>query len=162
MKVVLDANCVIDAVTSCSRAYSDMQIILAAANAGKIVVAISRHTLAEILEPVAARLLADSFEIVPYWPIGAIAEQVATIEQLAGTWKDAERNQEIQKELSQLAKSGSDIRDRGAYLDALRAGVDVFLTSDNQFAGSGPAKRILDRFGLRVAKPHEIASAINL
>jgi predicted nucleic acid-binding protein len=161
MKIVLDANCVIDAVTSTSVAYSHMQKLLVAAAAGKIAVAISRHTLAEILEPLAARVLANSFEIVPYWPIGAVAELVATIEQLAGTWKDAGKNEEIQQELSRLAKSGNDIRDRGAYLDALHAGADVFVTSDNQLAGSGPAKRILDRFGLRVAKPYEIASEIN-
>jgi hypothetical protein len=43
-----------------------MQKLLVAAAAGKIAVAISRHTLAEILEPLTARVLANSFEIVPY------------------------------------------------------------------------------------------------
>jgi len=162
MNIVFDTNCVIDAVIPSSDAYPHMKKLLVAAAEGKIAVAISRHTVAEILEPEAARVLANNFKIVPYWPIGTIAEQVATIEQLAGTWKDAGRNEEIQQELSRLAKSGNDIRDRGAYLDALHAGADVFVTSDNQLAGSGPAKRILDRFGLRVAKPHEIASEINL
>jgi hypothetical protein len=65
-----------------------------------------------------------------------------TIEQLAGTWEDAKRNEQIQQELEQLAKSGNDIPDRGAYLDALRAGADAFVTSDKQLVGTSPAARI--------------------
>ena len=108
-----------------------------------------------------ARALAGSLATIPYWPVGTIAEQVSTIEQLTGTWDDSKRNQEIEEEVARLAKSGTDIRDRGAYLDALRAEADVFVTSDKQLAGSGPASRIRTRFGLRICTPFKLASEID-
>ncbi|PIY40774.1 MAG: hypothetical protein COZ06_27685, partial [Armatimonadetes bacterium CG_4_10_14_3_um_filter_66_18] len=81
-------------------------------------------------------------------------------EQAEGTWGDASQNDDIQCELAVLAKSGNDLRDRGAFLDALKAGVDLFVTSDKQLVGSGPAKRIGDRFGLRVVTPQWLAEAL--
>jgi predicted nucleic acid-binding protein len=161
MKVILDTNCLIDAVNPSSHAYRYVQKILASAKSGKITLAVSRHTLAEVLEPVEARALAGSLATIPYWPVGTIAEQVSTIEQLTGTWDDSKRNQEIEEEVARLAKSGTDIRDRGAYLDALRAEADVFVTSDKQLAGSGPASRIRTRFGLRICTPFKLASEID-
>ena len=158
MKVALDTNCLIDAFDQSSHAYEAMQRILNIANAGRITLAVSRHTLAEISSPPAALELANSLESLPYWPIGTIAEQVATIAQLTGTWEDAARNEGIQLELKQLAKSGNDIRDRGAYLDALGANADVFVTTDRHFAGSGPARRIRERFRLRVTTPTDLLS----
>ncbi len=163
MTVVLDANCFIDAVRDSHVKYSHMQSLLSAAKSGKIKIMVSRHSLDELSKkPDDAHELAKTVEVVPYWPIGAICEQVATIEQLTGTWEDARRNEEIQLELARLARSGNDIRDRGAYLDALHARADFFVTSDRQLVGSGPAKRIQDKFGLRVLKPSQLVSESRL
>ncbi len=162
MKIVLDANCFIDAVNTSSHAYPCLERIFSAAKSGRITLAVSRHTVAEILCPASACELAKTVEVIPYWPIGAINQQVAAIQQLAGTWEDAKRNEQIQHELEQLAKSGNDIRDRGAYLDALRAGADIFVTSDRQLAASGPARKIRERFRLRVLTPCALVSEASL
>jgi predicted nucleic acid-binding protein len=158
-KAVLDTNCFIDAVTPSSAAHCFVQMLMSAKG---IRLGVSQHSLVEIKEPEAARELAGKFEIVPYWPIGTIAEQVATIAQLSGTWEDSRRNQEIQEELEGLAKSGNDIRDRGAYLDALHWSADVFVTSDKHLASSGPARRLHERFSLRVLTPLQITTELFL
>jgi predicted nucleic acid-binding protein len=157
MKVVLDTNCFIDAVNSGADSHAAMKLILEAHASGKVKAMVSRHTLAELLDPPEALRIANLLPVLPHWPIGTIAEQVSTIEQLAGTWQDARRNEQIQNDLEGLLKSGNDIRDRGAFLDAVLAGADVFVTSDRQLAGGGPAKRIQDRFGIRVLKPTDFA-----
>jgi len=157
MTVALDTNCFIDAANAKADANAAMRVIVEAHESGVITAMVSRHTLSELHDPPEARRLAEALPVLPYWPIGTIAEQVATIEQLAGTWEDAGRNEQIQNELAQLAKSGNDIRDRGAFLDALLAGAAVFVTSDKQLAGTGPAKRIQSRFGVRVLAPPELA-----
>lgn len=157
MKVALDTNCFIDAVNPMAHANKAMRLILEAHESGRVTAMVSRHTLAELHDPPEARRFAETLPVLPHWPIGTIAEQVATIEQLAGTWEDARRNEQIQNELKQLAKSGNDIRDRGAFLDALLGGADVFVTSDEQVAASGPSTRIQDRFGLRVLRPADLA-----
>jgi hypothetical protein len=163
LKVVADANCIIDAVSQSSHSYPFLRRLFSAARSRPdLTLAISRHTIAEVKEPNDAVELAHSLAVVPYWPIGAICEQIATWEQLAGTWEDAKRNEEILQELKKLAKSGNDIRDRGAYLDALHAAADVFLTSDKHLAGSGPAQRLRSRFGLRVLRPREIVLELGL
>jgi predicted nucleic acid-binding protein len=163
MKVVLDANCFIDAVNPLSDSYPWLRRLFAAAKSRPdLRLAVSRHTLAEVRRPDTACELVKTVEVVPHWPIGTISEQVATIEQLAGTWQDARRNEQIQQEVEQLAKSGNDIRDRGGYLDALRAGADAFVTSDTQLVGSGPAKRIQAKFGLRVLTPCAFVTETNL
>ena len=79
---------------------------------------------------------------LPHWPIGTWNDQVGTWQQLTGTWDDMKSNDRIQMEFEQLAKSGTDIRDRGGFIDALCSGLDGFVTSDKQLVGSGPAKRI--------------------
>lgn len=163
MEAVFDSNCFIDAVRDSHLEYPHMQRLLSAAKAGKIRIMVSRHSLDELSKkPDDAHELAKTVEVVPYWPIGAICDLVSTIEQLTGTWEDARRNQEIQLELAQLAKSGSGIRDRGAYLDALHARADFFVTSDGHLVGCGPAKKIQDKFGLRVLKPSQLVSEFHL
>jgi hypothetical protein len=77
-----------------------------------------------------------------------------------GTWEDARRNEEIQNDLEQLAKSGNDIRDRGAFLDAWLGGADVFVTSDKQLVGTGPSKRIQVKFQIRVLWPADLANEL--
>jgi predicted nucleic acid-binding protein len=162
MKIVLDANCFIDAVDPSSNSHPCLTRLFSVATARGVLLAISRHTLAEVQRPDAARELAKTVEVVPYWPIGTISEQVGTIEQLAGTWEDAKRNEQIQQEMEQLAKSGNDIPDRGAYLDALRASADAFVTSDRQLVGTSPAARIQAKFGLRVLTPCAFVAETNL
>lgn len=138
-----------------------MQVILGAWKARRVRLLVSRHSLSQLAQKDdAAYNIATECEILPHYPIGTWDQQVATWDELAGTWNDAKRNQQIQKELEQLAKSGNDVRDRGAYVDALYAGVDAFVTSDKQLAGSGPAKRIEERFALRVVTPQGLASEL--
>lgn len=60
-----------------------------------------------------------------------------------------------------LAKSGADLRDRGAYIDALCAKADVFVTSDKDLAGKGPSKRIAEKFGLKIVTPKILASKLS-
>jgi predicted nucleic acid-binding protein len=162
MKVVLDANCFIDAVTTSSHAFPCLERVFFAAKSGRVTLAVSRHTLAEVLYPPSACELAKTVEVLPYWPIGTISQQAAETGQLAGTWEHAKRNDQIQQELEQLAKAGNDIRDRGAFLDALQAGADAFVTSDRQLVGSGPAERIRAKFGLRVLTPCDLVSEVSL
>lgn len=52
----------------------------------------------------------------------------------------------------ELANSGSDLRDRGAFVDALRAGA-VLVTSDRQLVVLGPAARIEAVTGVRPITP---------
>jgi predicted nucleic acid-binding protein len=161
-KVTLDTNCFIDSFKPKSCAYPHMKKIIEAHQSKKIIITASRHTLSEIKEPVEAVQFAQTVEILPHYPIGTFGEQVAAWGELAGTFKDAEINQELQEELEKLAKSGNDIRDRGAYIDAINARVDAFVTSDGHFAKSGPAKRIEERFGLRVITPEQLAEEIDI
>jgi len=160
MKIVLDTNCLLDAADENTLPYLPLQKLLAAAASGKIKIFVSRHSLSELTKdsPITerAKAIANSLPVLPHYPIATWNEQVATWDQLSGTWDDARHNQEIQIELTSLAKSGNDIRDRGAYIDALLARVDVFITSDKDLVGGGPARRIQDRFGLWVITP-EIA-----
>ena len=160
-KVTLDTNCFIDSFKPGSYAYPYMQKIIEAHNSNKIIITVSRHTLSEIKEPTEALNFAKACEILSHFPIGTFGEQVAAWKELAGTFEDAKINQEIQEELEQLANSGNDIRDRGAYIDAINAHVDAFVTSDGQFAKSGPAERIEKRFGLRVVTPKQLADEID-
>lgn len=68
----------------------------------------------------------------------------------------------IQMELEQLAKSGTDIRDRGGFIDALCSGLDGFVTSDKQLVGSGPAKRINEWFSTKVLTPEQLADELGI
>ena len=161
MRVALDANCFIDAVNARTRAYAPLMTIFSAARAGRIKLTVSRHTLYELSKKDDAAVeLASSLEVLPHWPIGTFGQQVATWKDLAGTWEDAHRNEEIRRELESLAKSGNDIRDQGAYIDAVHAAVDVFVTSDGHLSRSGPADRLGKRFGLRVMRPEEFANEV--
>ena len=163
MKVTLDANCFIYAVNTNASAYEPMQKIFQASKSSKIELAVSRHTLAELeKKPDAALDLAKTLSVLPHWPIGAWDEQVAAWNQVAGTWGDVGRNDQVQEEVMTLAKSGNDIRDRSAYLDTLSAGADMFVTSDTQLVGSGPAQRLQEKFGLRVVTPVVLAKELDL
>lgn len=162
MRVALDTNCFINGINPTAHAYPAVKAIFEVAASERVKLLVSYHTLQELSQKAdEAYELAKSLEILPNWPIGTIADQVAPIRDLAGTWEDARRNEEIQHELEQLAKAGNDIRDRGAYLDALYGGVETFVTSDRHLAGSAPAKRIEERFGLRIVTPKDLLLELN-
>ncbi len=156
--VTFDTNCFIDAFNLKSHIHTAAQKIIRECRSKNIKITVSRHTLSELKEPPEAVNFVQSVEILPHYPIGKWNEQVVTWGEVAGTWDDAKRNQKIQEELETLAKSGNDIRDRGAYIDALLANADVFVTSDKQLVGSGPATRIESKFGLRVITPQQLVS----
>ena len=165
MKVIIDTNCLLDAADKHSIAYPYLQNIFVAASVGKVKLWISLHSLSEINKTDAmtkrAKEIAGGLNILPHYPIGVWGEQVGTWDNVSGTWGDAERNQELQTELASLAKAGNSIRDRGAYIDAINAHADVFVTSDRQLAGSGPAERIRQRFFLRVITPKALAEELS-
>lgn len=120
MKVALDSNCFFDAVNQESRAYRPLQDIFKASNAGEITLFVSLHSLHELERKLdEAFALAKSLPLLPHYPIGSWDEQVGAWSQLAGTWEVAKRNEEIQQDLKNLAKSGASLRDLGAYIDAL-------------------------------------------
>lgn len=161
MKVVLDANCFIDATNSSSHAHEAMTELLAFHKAGTLQLTVSRHTLAELNhKPDTACGIALKCDVLHHFPVGAWDDQVATWDQVEGTWDDADQNQAIQQKLEKLAKAGTDIRDRGAYIDALRAHADAFITSDKQMVGSEPAKRIVNEFRLQVLTPAQLVDKL--
>jgi predicted nucleic acid-binding protein len=162
MKVVLDTNCFINAVNQTRQAYEAVQVILKASHSDKITLFVSLHSLHELEQkPDEALALAKSLPLLPHFPIGTWGEQVGTWSQTAGTWEDAKRNEEIQNDLKKRVKSGADIRDRGAYIDAVHAHVDVFVTSDEDLAGKGPSSRIAEKYELRIMTPVELASELS-
>lgn len=159
----LDANCFINAVNSASTSYHALKRLFDAAKRDEVSLKVSQQTLYELEAKMdEAWQLANTLPKLPHWPIGTWDEQVGTWKQATGTWDDAKKNDEIQMELEKLAKSGNDIRDRGAYIDALRSGLDGFLTSDKQLVGSGPAKRINKQFSTKVLTPEQLAEELGL
>ena len=161
MKVVLDTNCFIDAVDRKRKTYEPLQTILEASNSGQITALVSLHSLHELWKkPDKALALAKSLAFLPHFPIGTWEEQVGTSNQVAGTWEDAKRNEEIRKDLKKLAKPRADIRDLGVYIDALFGHADVFVTSDKDLVGKEPSKKIAEKYRLRVMTPKGLASVI--
>lgn len=162
MKIyALDTNCFINAANPTSLPYDALQRILAASKMGKVSLKVSSQTLHELEQKKdSAWELAKTLPELPHWPIGTWNEQVGTWEQQTGTWDNARRNDQIQLELKALAKSGTDIRDRGGYVDALCSGLDGFVTSDKQLVGDGPSKRINKRFKTKVLTPEQLVQEL--
>jgi hypothetical protein len=159
----LDANCFINAVNPASISYYALRLLFDAAKRGKVSLKVSLQTLHELeVKRDKAWQLANNLSKLPHWPIGTWNEQVGTWKEATGTWNDGIMNDEIQTELEKLAKSGTDIRDRGAYIDALRSELDGFITSDKQLVGSGPAERINNRFSTRVLTPEQLVTELGL
>jgi predicted nucleic acid-binding protein len=157
MKLVLDTNCFINTTSTMPCLRDPIQAILEEYRTGTVELHVSRHTLAELeSRPDAAFDFAKTLPVLPHFPIGTWSDQVGCWEDLAGSWSDAEVNDSMQAELTKLAKSGNDIRDRGAFVDALRAKADVFVTSDKHLVGNGPAERIRSAFGLRILSPTQL------
>ena len=162
MKIyALDTNCFINAVNPTSHSYPALRVIIDAAENGVISLKVSLQTLHELEEKKdAAWKLAKSQSELEHHGIGSWDEQVGTWKQEAGTWDDGRHDNAIQLELKALANAGTDIRDRGAYIDALRSGLDGFVTSDKQLTATGPASRINDRFSTKVLTPEQLATEL--
>jgi hypothetical protein len=159
----VDTNCLIDAVNPGSQSYEAMNRVLSAFKTGKVLLKVSLQTLDELeRKKDAAWALANTLPVLPHWPIGTWGEQVGTWAQQTGTWDDGKRNDEIQLEIKELANSGTDIRDRGAYIDALRSRLDGFVTSDKQLVAAGPSKRINERFFTKVLTPEQLADEVGV
>lgn len=162
MLIVLDTNCWIDA----SRyANSESARLLAAARRRGHRIAISKHSLSELVAGTQsfgpdAEALARDFEELPYFPIGRVDELLGTIDELSGTIVDIKVNDALRERLGSLAKRGTDIRDRGALIDAIRAGADCFVTSDRGLVSAGPRKRLESALPIRVCTPTELLSAV--
>lgn len=158
--VVFDTNIFIDASNGDSHAYSDAARLLRAVTEGQIRGYVSLHTLHELDSGISvygseARRLADSCHRLPYWLLGTIDELLGTIDGLSGTFDDARRNSQFEKEIRDLTNAGTDLHDRGALLDAIRASISFFVTSDSQLVKSGPASRIVKRFAIQPLSPKQ-------
>lgn len=159
----LDANCFIDAVNPTAPSYDAMQRVLAAFRNGEVWLKVSLQTLHELEHKQdEAWKLAKTLPELPHWSIGSWDEQVGTWEKQAGTWDDGKQNDKIQLELRALANSGTDIGDRGAYIDALRSGLHGFVTSDRQLVSFGPSKRINERFSTKVLMPEQLVKELGV
>jgi hypothetical protein len=156
--VVCDTNVWIEASRD---ADSDAGKLLARSVSLRWTLAVSKHSLAELAAgserygPLAERLAREQTEL-PYFPIGSIDELLGTIGELAGTLGDMNENERRRDGLGELASAGTNIRDRGALIDAIRAGADFFVTSDAGLCGNGPRGRIEQTFPICVRCPGEM------
>lgn len=161
-KYSLDTNCFIDFFSPNLHAYESLARIFALYHKNNIKIMISRHTLDEIPKQKHISNICEVFNfsetipILDHYPIGDYDEQIASWNNCCGTWNDAKKNQKRQEKLLTLAKSGNDIRDRGAFIDALLNDMDAFITSDKQLVGNGPKERIKTEFDFDVLKPQEL------
>ena len=160
MKIVVDANVIIDATDENSYNYDNAKRLFEMHESGRVKIFISRHTESELCSEKARDIGSNLFKL-PHYPIGLWDQQVCNWNGARGIWGDAKRNEEINSDLERLACSGDDIRDRGAYIDALKFGADVFVTSDKHLVGNGPAGRIGTKFGLRILQPKDIINELN-
>lgn len=161
MTYTLDTNCFIDALNSASHSYEAMRKIFSAADSGLVSLKVSLHTLHELeSRRDKAWELAKTLPELPHWPVGSWDDQVGSWKQPTGSWADAKRNEVLQRQLETLAKSGTSIRDRGAFIDAMCNEADRFVTSDRQLVKSGPAERINDMFTTKVITPEQAAAEL--
>ena len=157
-RIALDTNCFIDAVNRHAHAYEAMRQILDAYKEGLVKLSVSLQTLHELeARPDAALDMANQIERLPHYSIGFWDEQVGSSEDEAGTWADGKGDDERQEQIARLAKSGNDIRDRGALIDALRAECDFFVTSDGQLVKSRPRQQLEASFPIRLLTPVQFA-----
>jgi predicted nucleic acid-binding protein len=106
-KYALDTNCFINAMNKNSPTHDAVQWLLEAAKKGCINLAVSLHTLHELeKKKIKHGDLAKTLPELDHWPIGSWKGQVGIWKQQAGSWDDGKRNDKIQEELEQLAKSG--------------------------------------------------------
>lgn len=162
-KICLDANIFIDAYNNLMPWHNDIKKIFDLAEKGIIEIYVSLQTLEELARKKDnAYELAKTIKQLPYWPIGSWKELVGSWKDSAGSWNDGKENDKTQSKLEKLAKSGNDIRDRGAFIDALRSNIDYFLTSDGQLVSEAPQKRINDTFDTKVIKPKDLINELSL
>lgn len=157
-KVALDANAFIGAVNPTEPEYNALRKIFAQHT--RVTIYVSVHTLSELRPSEDALALAKNATLLPHFLIGTWEDQVATWDQVAGTWADQRLADEKYQDLRTLAKSGAGIRDLGAYVDALYGEVDVFVTSDLDMAGRAPMSRIISKYRLRIMTPRQFADEL--
>jgi predicted nucleic acid-binding protein len=156
--LVFDTNCFIAATHPGEPSSAAVVELIEAARVHIVEVRVSMHTLCELesgaaKHGTAALDLARAFDRVPYFPVGSYKELLGSINDLAGTWDDAKGNERLQQLIAdQLANAGSGLRDRGAFVDALRARA-TFVTSDKQLVAVRPASRIFEATGIRPITP---------
>lgn len=165
MLIVCDTNIWIDAaLDDCSPESK----LLSACKEAKFRVAVSKHSLSELEAAQlkygpAAFQLANSYEVLPYYPVGTIKQLLGKISELAGTLADMKTSAERLKLLSSLAKRGTGLRDCGALIDSLYANAQVFVTCDRGMVGSMPKARIEQAFPIRIRTAteflHEVSPA---
>jgi len=162
IKISLDANCFIYAIKIDSQFHKAIKELLKAGEGGAIEIWVSQHSIDELKKkPDEALNLACTFQTLRHYPIGCWDQQIPNWNTVSGNWGEAKRKESIQKEIHKFAKSGASLRDRGAYLDALVAGLDYFVTNDNGLVGSGPAGRLKKKFNLSVLCPEEMVTKLN-
>ena len=128
-------------------------------------IAVSKHSLSELATGSdkfgpGAENLARSVPELPYFPVGTFGELLGTIGELAGTIGDMKTNEALRKELGTIAKKGTDIRDRGALIDAVRAGATCFVTNDIGLVGSAPRSRIERRLPVVIRTADELLAEL--
>jgi len=154
LKVALDANCFIAYYNAQNHSQVAVRRIFSFWRQGGIDLFVSLKTIDELsCKPDQCFALANQVSKLPNYPVGTWDDAVGSWKDQAGTWADAKGNQHLQQLIHQLAKKGADIRDRGAFLDAVLADMDFFITHDPHLSGSGPAQRLAGRFNTRVMTP---------
>lgn len=158
MLIVCDTNCWIEA--SGDPKSSAAQFFLSASERN-CRIACSKHSLVELAAGTLkygsdAETLARNYCELPYCPIGTFNELVGTISELAGTLADMRANEVLREQLGELAKQGTSVRDRGALIDAVRAGAAYFVTADRGLTDPGPRTRIERMLPIRIRTPTEI------
>lgn len=162
---VLDTNCWINAAHATALEWGPVVHLLQLADRRAIRIAVSRHSLHELEAAKSghddgAFELALRYSVVAYYPVGTINELIGSIGNLAGTFDDMDRNHELERRLEALANRGTDLRDRGAVIDALQAGATAFVTSDRQLVAAQPAQRIRESVGLRMVRPSDLVAEL--
>jgi predicted nucleic acid-binding protein len=147
-----------DSVSPCAR-------LLSLATTRGFRVAISKHSRKELADGTsrfggAAEDLAAQFEEIPYFPVGSWEELLGSWNDLSGTWNDAKDNEKLREALGDIAKKGTDIRDRGALIDALRSKASYFVTSDKGLVGAAPRGRIEASLSIKVRTAAELCAEL--
>jgi predicted nucleic acid-binding protein len=156
--LVLDTNVWIAAADT--RVSEAAALLTCAAERGARI-GVSKHSLVELTAGSikyggSAESLARAYETIPYHPVGRIDELLGTITQLSGTFDQMRVNEALRVRLGNLAKAGTDIRDRGAVIDALQARATYFVTSDRGLVAPAPRARIEAELPIRIRTPAEM------
>lgn len=139
--------------------------MLALADDELVELSVSSHVLTELASS-ADRYGSSSYDlarrasVLPCYPTGSIKELAGTIQGLAGTIGEISQTDEFRMKLGSIAKEGTSLRDRGALIDSIRAGMDWFVSLDKGIVGAGPKDRIKNILNFNVGQPSEIVATL--